>query len=184
MIVSRLELAEILDIPPAKVSTLQNNGVFTPVSRGNYDLKESIQKFIEISVEHLIKKKLPKTTGTPQENLQFWKMIRVKNAAMRELGVTMRAEDAEKLMSTRLEQIRNVLNSIDSVWAPYMVGIKTVEDSQRILAKQLDILFEQLSSLQDFDVEVEIPSNEEMEAIVDDESLDPFNGEDEDVNEE
>lgn len=165
MIVSRLELAEILDISPAKVSTLQNNGVFTPVSRGNYDLKECIHKFIEVSVEHLIKKKLPKITGTPQENLQFWKMVRQKNAALRELGVTMRAEDAEKMMSNRLEQIRNVLTTIDSVWAPYMVGLKTVEDSQRMLAKQLDILFDQLSSLQDFEIEPdEVPTDEEIEA--------------------
>jgi len=167
MIVSRIELAEILGIPPAKVSSFQNQGVFTPVSFGKYDLKECFHKFIEVSVEYLLKKQMPKSSGTPQENLQFWKMIRQKNAALRELGVTMRAEDAEKLMSNRLEQIRNVLTTIDSVWAPYLVGLKTVEDSQKMLAKQLDVLFDQLSSLQDFQVELEeVPTDEQIDVAM------------------
>jgi nitrogen-specific signal transduction histidine kinase len=164
MIVSRHELAEVLGISPAKISSLQNSGVFTPMSRGKYNLTECVQKFIEVSVEYLMKKKMPKLEDMPQENLQYWKMVRQKNAALRELGVTMKLDDAERLMSGRLEQIRNVLTSIDSVWAPYMVGLKTVEDSQKMLAKQLDILFEQLSSLQDFEPDVEdVPSDEEID---------------------
>lgn len=169
MIVSRNELAEIFGMTPAKVSSLQNGGIFAPVSRGKYDLSDCVQKFIEYSVEYLMKKEMPKLKDIPQENLQYWKMVRQKNAALRELGVTMRLEDAERMMSGRLEQIRNVLTTIDSVWAPYMVGLKTVEDSQRQLSKQLDILFEQLSTLQDFEPEQEdIPTDEEIEDHIDD----------------
>ena len=131
-------------------------------------------------------KQTPKNQKASEESLQYWKMVRVKNAALRELGVTMRLEDAERMMSRRLEQIRNVLTTVDSVWAPYMVGLKTVEDSQRQLAKQLDILFEQLSSLQDLESNDELPTNEEMEDMidVDNEILSPYDSEDEDVNEE
>ena len=73
-------------------------------------------------------------------------------------------------MSARLGQIRNVLISVDSTWAPYVVGIKTVEDAQKMLAKQLDKLFEQLSTLQDFDEELELPENDQIET--DDDELD------------
>jgi len=172
MIVTRNELAEALGITPSKVSGLQTNGVFNTVSRGKYDLTECVQKFIEISVEYLIKKNPQKEQAGQQENLQYWKMVRQKNAALRELGVTMRLEDAERLMSGRLEQIRNLLTAIDSVWAPYMVGLKTVEDSQKMLGKQLDILFEQLSTLQDFEPEEELPDSDAIEDLTgDDEEL-------------
>lgn len=175
MIVSRNELAEALGLTPAKVSSLQNNGVFATISRGKYDLTDCVQKFIEVSVEYLMKKEMPKLKDIPQENLQYWKMVRQKNAALRELGVTMRLQDAERMMSGRLEQIRNILTTIDSVWAPYMVGLKTVEDSQRQLSKQLDILFEQLSTLQDFEIEDEdIPTDEEIEDHIDDDVDSPL----------
>lgn len=169
MIVTRNELAEALGVTPAKISAFQNQGVFTTVARGKYDLTECVQKFIEVSVEHLMKKSAPTLTGKEEETLQYWKMIRQKNAALKELGITMKTEDAEKLMSARLSQIRNVLTTIDSVWAPYMIGLKTVEDSQKMLSRQLDNLFDQLSSLQDFEEEEEIATEEEIDSMDTDE---------------
>ena len=141
MIVNRLELAEALNISPSKVSALANQGIFPAVSRGKYDLSICVQQFIEISVEHLLKKK---STGhsVKNEDLQYWKMQRAKHAALKEMGILIKTDDAEKIMSSRLSQIRNILIAIDSVWAPYMVGLKTVEDSQKMLSKQLDNLFE------------------------------------------
>ena len=165
MIVTRTELADVLGITPAKISTLVSNNVFTSTARGKYDLKECVQKYIEYAVEHVIKHKIETQSAKDDaaESLNYWKMVRQKTAALKELGVTMRLEDAEKLMSVRLEQIRNVLNSIDSVWAPYMVGLKTVEESQKMLNKQVDQLFEQLSTLQDFIPEEELPDTETEE---------------------
>jgi flagellin-like hook-associated protein FlgL len=170
MIVTRQELATILGIPSAKVGTLVQNNVFASVTRGKYDLTDCIQKFVEYSVEQLLKKYTSDKaeSARAEENLQYWKMVRQKTAALKELGVTMRLEDAERLMSVRLEQIRNVLNTIDSVWSPYMVGLKTVEESQKMLSKQLDNLFEQLSTLQDFDIEDELPDTETEEEDDDD----------------
>ena len=122
-------------------------------------------------MEHLLKKAQSSTpTERSEESLQYWKMVRAKNAALKEMGITMQVDKAEKLMSARLGQIRNVLISVDSTWAPYVVGIKTVEDAQKMLAKQLDKLFEQLSTLQDFDEEVELPENDQIET--DDDELD------------
>ena len=164
-IVTRNELAEVLGITPAKISALQNQGIFATVSRGKYDLTECVQKFIEISVEHLMKKSAPVLTGKDEETLQYWKMVRAKNAALKEMGVTMRIEQAEKLMSTRLGQIRNVLLALDSTWSPYIVGLKTQEQSQQMLSKLLDTLFEQLSSLQDFEDDEEITTQEEMDSM-------------------
>lgn len=179
MIVSRKQLAEVFGISPAKVSSLQNSGIFVPVSRGNYDLGESVQKFIEYSVEYLMKKQMPKLANIPEENLQYWKMIRQKNAALRELGVTMRLEDAERIMSNRLSQIRNVLTTIDSTWAPYMVGLKNVQESQKQLTKQLDVLFEQLSELPDFEEEPpDIPTDDEIDEHIDDDVESPVDLED------
>jgi phage terminase Nu1 subunit (DNA packaging protein) len=164
MIVNRNELADALGITPSKVSAFANQGIFVAAARGKYNLPECVQKFIEMSVEHLLKKSQSSTaSGKTEESLQYWKMVRAKNAALKEMGVTMQVEHAEKLMSARLGQIRNVLNSIDSVWAPYMVGLKNVEDSQKMLGKQLDTLFEQLSSLQDFEQDEELPTSEEIE---------------------
>lgn len=177
MIVSRMELAEIIGIPPAKVSSLQNGGVFKTVGHGKYDLGDSVRAFIEMSVEHLLKNKMPKAAEIPTENLQYWKMQRQKHAALKEMGVTMQIEQAERLMSARLGQIRNVLISIDSVWAPYMVGLKTVEESQRMLSKQLDTLFDQLSTLQDFEEEEEIVDSEAIEELTEDEPDDILDGE-------
>jgi hypothetical protein len=171
MIVSRNELGDALGITPIKVSTLANQGIFTTVARGKYNLPDCVQKFIEISVEHLLKKAQSSTpVERSEESLQYWKMVRAKNAALKEMGITMQVDKAEKLMSARLGQIRNVLISVDSTWAPYVVGIKTVEDAQKMLAKQLDKLFEQLSTLQDFDEELELPENDQIET--DDDELD------------
>lgn len=165
MIVSRTELADILGIPPAKISTLVSNNILMSTARGKYDLKECVAKYIEYSVEQVIKDKMKhqQSNEDATESLNYWKMVRQKTAALKELGVTMRLEDAEQLMSIRLEQIRNVLNTVDSVWAPYMVGIKTVEESQKMLSKQLDNLFEQLSTLKDFQLEDELPDTETEE---------------------
>jgi hypothetical protein len=108
------------------------------------------------------------TGGNNEEDLAYWKMTRQKTAALKEMGITLQLENAERLMSSRLSQIRNVLISIDSTWAPYMVGIKNVEDAQKMLGKQVDVMFEQLSSLQDFDdeeTEVSIDTDVVDEAI-------------------
>ena len=155
MIVNRKELAEALGISPTKVNAFQQQGVFPTVSRGKYNLPDCVQRFIEISVEHLIKKNATNPEGSA-ESLNYWKTQRQKHAALREMGITMQVEQAEKLMSARLSQIRNVLTAIDSSWAPYMVGIKNQEQSQQMLSKLLDNLFEQLSTLQDFELDDEV----------------------------
>jgi len=151
----RQELADAIGITPSQVTSLAGRGVFKSVRKGFYNLADSVQAYIDDQTEQLVKQHTPKQTVAQEETLNYWKMIRQKNAALREMGVTMKTEDAESLMSIRLEQIRNVLNTIDSVWAPYMVGLKTTEDSQKMLSKQLDTLFEQLSNLQDFILEDE-----------------------------
>ena len=155
MIVSRKELAEALGISPTKVNAFQQQGVFPTVSRGKYDLAECVQRFIEASVEHLIKKNATNPDGSA-ESLNFWKTQRQKHAALREMGITMQVEQAEKLMSTRLGQIRNVLTAVDNTWAPYVVGLKNQEQAQQMLSKLLDTLFEQLSTLQDIELEEEL----------------------------
>jgi hypothetical protein len=58
-----------------------------------------------------------------------------------------------------------------------MVGLKTVEESQRMLSKQLDTLFDQLSTLQDFEEEEEIVDSEAIEELTDDEPDDILDGE-------
>jgi hypothetical protein len=166
MIVTRQELATILGIPSAKVGTLVQNNVFASVTRGKYDLTDCIQKFVEYSVEQLLKKYTSDKaeSARAEENLQYWKTTRQKLAALKELGRLLYVEDAERIMTSRLTQIRNVLITIDSTWAPYMVGIKTMEESQKMLSKQLDILFEQLSELNEFDFEEEeVPIEDDMD---------------------
>jgi len=160
MIVNRKELAEALGISPTKVNGFQQQGIFPTVSRGKYDLSECVQRFIELSVEHLLKKNKPVITGKEEESLLYWKMQRQKHAALKEMGILIKTDDAEKIMSSRLGQIRNTLTAIDSTWAPYIVGLKNVEDAQKMLAKQVDKLFEQLSSLQDLGDEIEIEEEE------------------------
>lgn len=55
-----------------------------------------------------------------------------------------------------------------------MVGLKTVEESQKMLSKNLDVLFEQLSTLQDFEPEEEqIPTDDEIEEHIDDDDSTP-----------
>lgn len=163
MIVNRIELGDALGISPAKVSAMQSQGIFPPVARGKYELSECIRAFIEVSVEHLMKKR--PQSADEDTNLLYWKTMRMKHAALREMGITMQVEAAEKLMGTRLMQIRNVLTAVDSTWAPYLVGIKTVEESQKQLSKQLDKLFDQLSGLQDFEEldETDTPDITELE---------------------
>ena len=88
MIVSRNELGDALGITPIKVSALANQGIFTTVARGKYNLPDCVQKFIEISVEHLLKKSQSSTpTERSEESLQYWKMVRAKNAALKEMGI-------------------------------------------------------------------------------------------------
>jgi hypothetical protein len=161
MMISRRELADLLQITPTKVTNLVDANVLPKSINSKYDLRECIARYIEYAAEALLKIKAPKNAQAQEETLNYWKMVRQKNAALKEMGVTMRVEEAEQLMSIRLEQIRNVLNTIDSVWAPYLVGLKTNEDAQRMLTKQLDVLFEQLSSLQDFALEEEEPNIED-----------------------
>ena len=174
MIVGRRELAEALGISPTKVNAFQQQGVFPTVSRGKYDLAECVQRFIEASVEHLIKKNASNPEGSA-ESLNYWKTQRQKHAALREMGITMQVEQAEKLMSARLGQIRNVLTAVDNTWAPYVIGLKNQEQAQQMLSKLLDNLFEQLSSLQDFDNELDLPDSEDIDTDYEEED----NGEDE-----
>ena len=152
--VSRSELADYLGVTATRVSALAQVGGVKSAGHSKYDLTASIQAYIDYSVEGLVRAKINEVgTGnnTSEEDLQYWKMVRQKTAALKEMGITLQLENAERLMSSRLSQIRNVLISIDATWAPYMVGIKNVEDAQRMLGKQVDQMFEQLSSLQDFE---------------------------------
>lgn len=174
MIVGRKELAQALGISPTKVNAFQQQGVFPTVGRGKYDLAECVQRFIEASVEHLIKKNATNSEGSA-ESLNYWKTQRQKHAALREMGITMQVEQAEKLMSARLGQIRNVLTAVDNTWAPYVIGLKNQEQAQQMLSKLLDNLFEQLSSLQDFDNELDLPDSEDIDTDYEEED----NGEDE-----
>jgi hypothetical protein len=169
LFVSRSELAEYLGVTPTKVTQLAQVGGVKSAGHSKYDLTASIQSYIDYCVEGLVRAKINEvgsTGGNNEEDLQYWKMTRQKTAALKEMGITLQLENAERLMSSRLSQIRNVLISIDATWAPYMVGIKTVEDAQKMLGKQVDQMFEQLSSLQDFDdeeTEVSIETEAAME---------------------
>ena len=174
LFVSRSELADYLGVTASRISALAQVGGVKSAGHSKYDLTASIQAYIDYSVEGLVRAKINEVgTGnnTSEEDLQYWKMVRQKTAALKEMGITLQLENAERLMSSRLSQIRNVLISIDATWAPYMVGIKTVEDAQRMLGKQVDIMFEQLSSLQDFEEEedqVFIETEAAIETEIDD----------------
>lgn len=170
MDLKRSDLAEALGITPRRVTNFTTSGQFKYSRKGFYDLKECINAYVEYQVETLMKQNTtPKNISSQEETLNYWKMIRAKNAALKEMGITMKVEDAESLMSSRLEQIRNVLNTIDTVWAPYMVGLKTTEDSQKMLSRQLDVLFEALSTLEDFEMEEVEVSEIELEEDDDEE---------------
>jgi hypothetical protein len=166
MELKRSELAELLNLSPKQVTTLSNNGVFVYGSKkGLYNVKLCIQNFIEYSAEEILKNKVTPENQNIKESLDYWKMQRQRISALKEMNKVINIEDAERIMTNRLIQIRDILTTIEATWAPYLISLEDLKTSQKVVSNLLDTVFIQISNLSDITLEEpeEIIEEEEEE---------------------
>jgi phage terminase Nu1 subunit (DNA packaging protein) len=84
---------------------------------------------------HEVKKALKnaKPDGDDEQELEL-RMLRAKvereeYKTAREIGSVVLIEDADKIITTKLERIRSKLSALPAVWAPQLIGLKEIPDA-------------------------------------------------------
>jgi phage terminase Nu1 subunit (DNA packaging protein) len=180
MLVRKADIAKILNISPSAVHNLiQKEGMPGRVGSGpttKYDLTEVVPWYVA-RMQIMATKNLPASTSAghfdkdaEDAELTYWKKEKEKTRTLKEQGQLVPVEDAVREMNHRLTQIRNVLDTIPATWAPYVIGLNTLEETSRVLNEQLDNMYTTLSGLPDSaDEEDELEGVAVETAVSDDE---------------
>lgn len=170
MFVKKTELAKILDISQTQLHNLLNkDGMPGRVGSGpqtKYDITQAVPWYVRHMQAQAIKN-VP-TSGPLAFNkeaedaeLTYWKKEKEKVRTLKEQGQLVPVDDAVREMNHRLTQVRNVLDTIPATWSPYIIGLNTLEETNRVLNEQLDQMFTTLSSLPD-----SADEEDELEGVV------------------
>jgi hypothetical protein len=164
MELQRSNLAELLGITPTLVTKLSSSGVFKYGSKkGLYDVKSCIQSYIEYATEEILSKQNVPENQNIKESLDYWKMQRQRISALKEMGNLISIVDAEKIMTFRLIQIRDILTTIEATWAPYLIALDDLPTTQKIIGQLLDNVFVQISNLSEEEIQISSPTVEDAE---------------------
>jgi hypothetical protein len=164
MVVSKTELAGLLGVSGSTLNTYIKKGMLGKVGSGpatKYDLQEALQFHIAEQVKLAIadaRKAAPDLQGIPdietsEAILAHWRAEREKNRTLRDANELVTIAESEKEIAFRLTQVRNALDTIPATWAPFIIAMSTVEQAQKQLNEQLQLLYQSLSNLPDDDID-------------------------------
>lgn len=147
-IVSTTDLCEILDLSPRRIQQLTKDNALVRISRGKYDLPESIRAFIEYSTDKP-DEELNKTT---EEAL--WTRARRQKAEL-DLqimkGELHRSDDVERVMNNMLSVFRTRVLAIPSKVSHRVVGETEIAVVKGIIK---EAVIDCLAVLSDYDPHV------------------------------
>lgn len=153
--VTEVELAEYLGLSDRRIRQLSKSGVVIKSQRGRYDLKASVQGYINSIRQdekkldaNLDKLKLSKeATALQHEQLKKRKTELQVQEMEKKLH---RAEDVEHFWNVMALAVKSRLTAIPVKCAPLLVGIEDRKEIQAILKREVT---EALNEVSDYDVE-------------------------------
>jgi phage terminase Nu1 subunit (DNA packaging protein) len=97
-----------------------------------FNLSECIAWIQNHEIKKAVRNSKP-TDGEDTEELEL-RMLRTKvereeYKTAREIGSVVLIEDADKIITTKLERIRSKLSALPAVWAPQLIGLKEIPDA-------------------------------------------------------
>lgn len=146
-IVSNKEISAILGLKERRIRQLAEEGALVRVSHGRYDLKASIQSYIEFTKT---KEQSDSEIDKSEEEALWTRARREKTELEVKIikGELHRSEDVERIMNQMLGAYRAKLLSIPSKLAPQLVGKSDVSD---IKEKLKGVIYEAMKELADYD---------------------------------
>lgn len=162
VIVSTAEISEILGLSDRRIRQLEKEDALVKINRGKYDLKASVQRYIEY-----IKAQAEKT----EEELDLTKEKTLLTRANRQKvelelqimrGELHRSEDVRRVMNNMLGAFRARVLAIPSKTAPQLLAQTDLAIIQDILKKEV---YEALQELSEYDPHVFYAQSKDKLAI-------------------
>ncbi len=164
--ISEKELADYFGVSDRRIRQLAKEEIAIKTKPGNYDLKKSVQNYI-----NFIKTEDDKTIETKglleielqKEKLQHERLKRKKTEMLihqmqRKL---LRVEDVEYIWNKIAVAIKTRISAIPTKAAPILVDVKNVNEVKEILSKQIDDVLIEISMHNINDYEAEMTEMEE-----------------------
>jgi phage terminase Nu1 subunit (DNA packaging protein) len=162
VVVSTAEISEILGLSDRRIRQLEKEGALVKIRRGKYDLKASVQRYIEY-----IKEQAEKT----EEELNLTKEKTLLTRANRQKvelelqimqGELHRSEDVRRVMNNMLGAFRARVLAIPSKAAPQLLAQTDLAVVQDIIKKEV---YEALQELSEYDPHVFYAQSKDKLAI-------------------
>jgi phage terminase Nu1 subunit (DNA packaging protein) len=148
IVVTTAEISEIFGLSDRRVQQLVKEGALVKVSRGKYDLKASVQRYIEY-----IKEQAEKTEEELDQTREKTLLIRANRQKVElELqimrGELHRSEDVRRVMNDMLGAFRARVLAIPSKVAPRLIAQTNAAVIQNIIKNEV---YEALQELSEYD---------------------------------
>jgi len=162
VVVSTAEISEILGLSDRRIRQLEKEDALVKINRGKYDLKASVQRYIEY-----IKAQAEKT----EEELDLTKEKTLLTRANRQKvelelqimrGELHRSEDVRRVMNNMLGAFRARVLAIPSKTAPQLLSQTDLAVVQDIIKKEV---YEALQELSEYDPHVFYAQSKDKLAI-------------------
>jgi len=159
--ISEKELAEYFGVSDRRIRQLAKEEIAIKTKPGSYDLKKSVQNyinFIKIEDDKTIETKGLLEIELQKEKLEHERLKRKKTEMLihqmqRKLH---RAEDVEYIWNKIAIAIKARISAIPTKAAPILVDIKNVNEVKEILSKQIDDVLLEIAmyNINDYDTEM------------------------------
>lgn len=159
--ISEKELAEYFGVSDRRIRQLAKEEIAIKTKPGSYDLKKSVQNyidFIKIEDDKTIETKGLLEIELQKEKLEHERLKRKKtemhiHQMQRKLH---RAEDVEYIWNKIAIAIKTRISAIPTKAAPILVDIKNVNEVKEILSKQIDDILIEIAmyNINDYDTEM------------------------------
>lgn len=150
----RTDLAEALKVTPKTVNNWKDDGCPHTGQAHNirYDLADVCEWLKNRAVATATKHLAPSTGDFPSKEeseaeLVYWKVQTAKHEALLQSKDMVSMDDARKELALITEHLRQTILAIEFSWAPFIVGIGTLDAAQQLLRDRVDVLMQTLTNL-------------------------------------
>lgn len=168
------ELAALLGVSKATIGVYCDSGMPGRTGRSSAT-RYNVGLAIAFHVEHRVRQALadqlknpPDLDGIPELEtserlIAHYKAERERMRVAKESGDLIAVDVSRREIEHKLSQIRGALDSLPGSFAPFVVGLTSLEQAQRVLSRELQTLYGTLSNLPDFENDEIEPNDETTE---------------------
>jgi phage terminase Nu1 subunit (DNA packaging protein) len=162
VVVSTAEISEILGLSDRRIRQLEKEGALVKIRRGKYDLKASVQRYIEYIKEQA--EKTEEELDLTREKTLLTRANRQKVELELQImrGELHRSEDVRRVMNNMLGAFRARVLAIPSKTAPQLLAQTDLAVVQDIIKKEV---YEALQELSEYDPHVFYAQSKDKLAI-------------------